>query len=219
VAELAKIIARGDWGAVAPKGARNQLGSVLGVSVHWEAAAPPQDHADCAKAVKQIQAFHMGPSRGWSDIAYNYLACNHGFLFEGRGKGIGSAANGTDFGNQHFYAVCWLGGPGHKPEDEALGAIADARAMLAPDGDVFPHAHFFATACPGPDLSAWVKLGAKDPGKPDAGTGHTWTAKRHDGKSVGPFDRFQQLMDELGGIAGEEQDMTIVLTKKVKSPA
>ena len=215
---MAKIISRAEWGAVAPKGARNKLGSVMGVAVHWEAAAPPKNHDQCAGAVKQIQEFHMGPSRKWSDIAYNYLACDHGFLFEGRGKGIGSAANGTDFGNQHFYAVCWLGGPGHEPADAALGAIADARRMLSPDGQVFPHSHFFATACPGPKLAAWVKGGAKDPGNPEVGTGHTWSAKRNDGKAVGPFDRFQELIDGLGGIADPEHDMTIVLTKKVVAP-
>lgn len=105
--------------------------------------------------------------RGWNDIAYNLVACDHDYLFEGRHGG--TAANGTDYGNEHFPAVCWLGGPGHTPKDGALRAIDSARGRLGGnDKPIYPHNHFYATACPGPFLTAWVKGGAHPPGAPPA---------------------------------------------------
>lgn len=158
------IVPRSAWGAKpAVPGGNRFSPPLLGLAIHWEAAAPPADHAKCDDAVRLIQAFHMGPSRKWNDIAYNAIACNHGYLYQGRIGG--TAANGTDFGNQHFPAACWLGGPGHVPTDAALGALHDAKAYLhvSSDKPVYPHNHFFATACPGPALTAWCKAGAPDP--------------------------------------------------------
>lgn len=162
------IVPRSAWGAKpAEPGGNKFVMPHLGMAVHWEDAPPQADHDLCDNEVRAVQAFHMGPSRGWNDIAYNAIACNHGRLYQGRIGGC--AANGSNFGNERFPAVCWLGKPGFTPTDLALGAIHDAQEYLnIPASDpVYPHNHFWPTACPGPALTAWCKAGAKDPtGKP-----------------------------------------------------
>lgn len=161
---MTTFVTRAQWGARAAKPGGNKFGAIYGTAVHWEAAPPPALHSACDDAVRRVQAFHMD-GRGWNDIAYNLIACDHDYLFEGRQGG--TAANGTDFGNEHFPAVCWLGGPGHVPKDGALRAIATARGRLGGnDKPIFPHSHFHPTACPGPFLTTWVKQGAHAPGKP-----------------------------------------------------
>ena len=41
---------------------------------------------ECADAVRNIQAQHMGKS--WDDIGYNFLVAPTGEIFEGRGWGV-----------------------------------------------------------------------------------------------------------------------------------
>lgn len=43
------------------------------------------------QAMRNIQDFHMGPSRGWSDIGYNYVIFPSGRIYEGRGKNVRGA--------------------------------------------------------------------------------------------------------------------------------
>src|SRR6266496_2949555 len=81
-----QLITRAQWGA-RPRG----NGSITpftprGVCVHWECEgwAWSWDHSTCDDKVRNIQAYHMDV-KGWSDIAYNFLACPHGYVFEGRG--------------------------------------------------------------------------------------------------------------------------------------
>jgi hypothetical protein len=158
------IVTRAQWGARAARPGGNVFSTILGLAVHWEDAPPPTAHSGCAAAVRAIQKFHMDV-RGWNDLAYNFVACNHDYLFQGRVGGC--AANGTDYGNQHFKAVCWLGGPGHTPTDGALSAMAYCRTHQGLDGDpIYPHSHFYPTDCPGDSLRGWIAGGAKDPTKP-----------------------------------------------------
>jgi hypothetical protein len=161
------IVPRSAWGAKkAEPGGNRFKPPILGMAVHWEDRTPQENHDKCDDEVRWVQAFHMGPERGWNDIAYNAIACNHGRLYQGRIGGC--AANGSNFGNDHFPAVCWLGKPGYQPTDAALAAIHDAKEYLhiPADGPVYPHNHFWPTACPGPYLTAWCKAGAHDPTKP-----------------------------------------------------
>lgn len=159
-------ITRSQWGARAPKGSRNSINaSPLGVAVHWNGpgcAASIRTHDKCAGFVRGIQGFHMG-TRGWSDIAYTMFACPHGHLFEGRGKGVGTAANGTDYGNANYYAIyaMWGQGDGDVPEP-MLDAIADGVALCRSWGagrSVTTHNRLFSTECPGEELTDYVDAG------------------------------------------------------------
>lgn len=170
---MADLITRTRWAARPPQGSRNALDpNPKGVAIHWNGpgcAAALRTHDKCAPFLRSIQAFHMGPQRGWSDIAYSLFACPHGHLFEGRGKGIGTAANGTNYGNRYFYAIyaMWGEGDGYPPAP-LLDAIADGVALCRSWGAgslTVPHSHFLSTSCPGRDLTALTNAGrfAKPP--------------------------------------------------------
>lgn len=133
---------------------------MLGVTVHWEVAAPRADHARCAAQVAEVRAYHL--SKGYSDIAYNWLACTHGGIFQGRGWGRISGANGTTYSNLNYWAVCAMTGPGqpHTPElRAALGALVAEGLRRSSRPEVWPHSHWFNTACCGDIIRAWIAAG------------------------------------------------------------
>lgn len=78
------IVSRASWGARAPR-CRDRTG-VRKATVHHTAGAN-DDRTPVAVQLRQIQAFHM-VTRGWCDIAYNFLVSRDGRVFEGRGYGI-----------------------------------------------------------------------------------------------------------------------------------
>lgn len=160
-----KLVKRSEWRARPPRSVTALVpAQVKGAAVHYTAMHEDRvfDHDDCAARVRGIQRFHMGPSRGWADIAYNFLVCQHGYVFEGRGFGVRSAGQGTDAGNDGYHAVCFLGADKEGRDDvtaagrEALGAILRA----CPGGDVKPHGWFTNTPCPGAELRGYVETGA-----------------------------------------------------------
>lgn len=155
------LVTREQWGARPPAGSINTISAhPLGVAVHYEAVnVGNATHVTCEQRVREIQSFHMG-LRGWSDIAYNYLACQHGYLYEGRGTGKGSAANGTTQANLDYYAVCGLIGPTDVPTPQLVTAIGDGINLCraASAGNlVVGHRDLFATACPGAALYKLVQ--------------------------------------------------------------
>jgi hypothetical protein len=116
-------------------------------------------HDQCPGKVRGIQAFHMDKNN-WADVAYNALVCPHGHVFEGRGRGIRSAANGTDPANSSFAAVCYLGGQGDPFTPEAASGVNDAAEWLGVAGGSWTgHRDHFATVCPGDEIYNWVRSG------------------------------------------------------------
>ncbi len=127
-----------------------------GVAGHYggpkqPAAEPGADHTKCVSTWRAWQKYHMD-THGWSDIAYTGGFCNHGYAFAGRGAGVRTAANGTNTGNQNFYAVTWIGGEGQVPTQLAINAFEWWVAELRKQGAgraVWPHRKFKPTGCPG----------------------------------------------------------------------
>ena len=163
-----KIVTRAEWGARPPTD-RTAIGTVDGVAVHYSASNADEQalHRNCAARVRAIQNYHMSPggdpTKPWADIAYNFLVCKHGYVFVGRGWGTRSAAQGTNDGNAHFHAVCFLGDDTAGRDDvTAIGRDALARVILNaylryPDGrQLRPHSFFHSTGCPGNDLRAFI---------------------------------------------------------------
>lgn len=154
-----RLITRMEWGARPPR-ATEGIGKTFGITAHWEG---PQmgtfPHTECDDHVRSIQRFHMD-NKGWFDIAYNALVCPHGFIFEGRGPGVKSAANGFTQVNDDWYAVCYLGGEGDPFTEEAKEGFLWAFDWLAREGDAGlarnGHRDHKATACPGDVIYAWV---------------------------------------------------------------
>ena len=149
-----KLITRAQWGARAPRARPPE--DFTGATAHWEGPHMGTfPHASCPAKVRGIQAFHMD-ARGWSDIAYNAVVCPHGYVFEGRGQGVRSAANGTDVGNDADGAVCYLGGEGDPFTPEGAAAMADALHLVSPGGLRHAHRDWKPTTCPGDTIAAWV---------------------------------------------------------------
>jgi hypothetical protein len=161
------IIRRDQWGARRPRD-RTELSrtAVNELVVHYSSmdAERRKKHSECARVVKSIQNFHMDdPGRRYADIAYNWLFCNHGHVFEGRGWFVMSAA--TLHHNDHTQAICFLGGDAVKRDDVTpkgrLAGVWLARQFFSEFGkrgkQVVGHRDRGDTECPGDELYAWIK--------------------------------------------------------------
>jgi hypothetical protein len=154
---------RKDWGAKDPAHPPTRLPSsaIDELVVHYSSmdAERRMSHDDCPGVVRAIQAFHQN-SRGWSDIGYSWLTCQHGGVFEGRGWNVYPAA--TLNHNFHTQAVCFLGGDKEGRDDvtvagrEALAHVVREFHRVTGPGKVVGHRDRVSTSCPGDELHAWV---------------------------------------------------------------
>jgi N-acetylmuramoyl-L-alanine amidase len=151
------IIRRDSWGAKPNKTKFSKLGDIKGLVIHWSAYPKAIGNQAEMDQCKTIQRLHQ-VDRGWNDIAYNFLVGDTGQIYEGRGFGNRSAAQGgnsrqeINYNNKHYVAVCWLGGsePTHKPSDKAVESIKWLYSQVG--GELRPHSSFKQTSCPG---DAW----------------------------------------------------------------
>lgn len=167
-----KLITRAALGW--PASAAPTQTSTKGTKVHYEGTAVSTklltDHDACIAEWKAIRKSHLAnKAEGYSDIAYNYGACPHGFLLEGRGIGRRTGANGNQPLNVAHYAIVGLVGSEGltEPNDLMLSAIRDGIDLLRKHGagsEIKGHRDGYATTCPGGPLYAWVQKGAPRPG-------------------------------------------------------
>ena len=157
-----RFVSREHWGAT-PRGATvttHPIGGTEGVTLHWEGPhMGPFEHGLCAVKVRDIQRFHK-EDRKWADVAYNLLVCPHGYVFEGRGVGVRSAANGSTQTNDDWYAVCYLGGELDGFTENGKAGFTYAVQLLRRAGagpKVNGHRDHKATSCPGPSIYAWLQ--------------------------------------------------------------
>lgn len=157
-----------------PPSAAPLQSTTSGVKVHYEGTPVSlrllTDHDACIDEWKAIRASHLANAvENYSDVAYNYAACPHGYLLEGRGIGRRTGANGNQELNRAHYAIVGLVGSSGltEPTDGMLHAIRDGIELLRRNGagsEIKGHRDGFATACPGGPLYAWVQRGAPRPG-------------------------------------------------------
>jgi hypothetical protein len=148
------VIARDSWGAKPNKTKFSKLGEVKGLVVHWSAYPIAVGNQAEMDQVKKIQSLHQN-DRGWNDIAYNFLVGDTGQIYEGRGWGNRSAAQGgnsreeINYNNKHYVAVCWLGGSNatDKPSAKAIESVKWIYEQVG--GELRPHSSFKQTDCPG----------------------------------------------------------------------
>jgi len=122
------------------------------------------DHKYCDSLVRGIQNFHMD-GRGWNDIAYNFVVCQHGVVYEGRGLNTWNGANGTNSGNKSSHAVMCLAGE-NNPFDMVEKAAFRWAVQYISERTAAPyraigHRDHKATACPGNTRYDWVHGGMK----------------------------------------------------------
>lgn len=144
-----------------------------GLAVHWIGPAVPRsveraERGAVANFLMAVRRHHV-QSNGWSDIAYQQAVDQSGQRWELRGWDLRSAANGTEALNAKWGAVVALIGVGQHPTPDLLRGLVAARlefmrhhptaSYLTTHGAIRPD----PTACPGPDLTRWVKAGGKPP--------------------------------------------------------
>lgn len=166
-----KLVTRAQLGW--PASAAPTQTSTKGVKVHYEGTEVSTklltDHDACIAEWKAIRVSHLANKKeNYSDIAYNYGACPHGYLLEGRGLGKRTGANGNQPLNIAHYAIVGLVGSSGltEPNDAMLGAIRDGIELLRQHGagsEIKGHRDGYATSCPGGPLYAWVQKGAPRP--------------------------------------------------------
>lgn len=166
-----KLVTRAQLGW--PASAAPAQATAKGVKVHYEGTAVSTrlltDHNACIAEWKSIRASHLANTKeNYSDVAYNYAACPHGYLLEGRGLRRRTGANGNATLNAAHYAILGLVGSEGltKPTDDMLHAIRDGIELMRGNGagtEIKGHRDGYATACPGPELYAWVQKGAPRP--------------------------------------------------------
>ncbi|MFJ3082105.1 peptidoglycan recognition family protein [Streptomyces halstedii] len=166
-----KLVTRSQLGW--PASAAPSQTTAKGVKVHYEGTAISRnllaDHDACLAEWKAIRKSHLANTvENYSDVAYNYAACPHGYLLEGRGLRRRTGANGNQALNQAHYAIVGLVGSSGltEPTDAMLSAIRDGIDLLRKNGagsEIKGHRDGYATACPGGPLYAWVQRGAPRP--------------------------------------------------------
>ncbi|MFB6424634.1 peptidoglycan recognition family protein [Streptomyces microflavus] len=166
-----KLVTRAQLGW--PVSAAPSQPTAKGVKVHYLGSPVSTkllaDHQECLALWKDIRRSHLAnKTENYSDVAYNYAGCPHGYLLEGRGLRRRTGANGNQALNIAHYAIVGLVGSSGltEPPDAMLSAIRDGIDLLRGDGagkEIKGHRDGYATACPGGPLYAWVKAGAPRP--------------------------------------------------------
>lgn len=158
------ILSRREWGAATtiPSGRSVAPSSRRFYVVHWPVMGTRDERQWC----RDIERIHR--NQGWAAApGYNFLVGQSGTIYEGCGRdvrGIHSPPRNTD-----GWGVCHLqpstaAGASTAPISDAMKA--SSRQLYEWLGSVsgrtlsqWWHGRDFATACPGPDLRAWVSSG------------------------------------------------------------
>ncbi|WP_431872941.1 peptidoglycan recognition protein family protein [Nocardiopsis eucommiae] len=165
-----KYVSRSDlgWGSSPAEQANPRSGLVI----HYDSSdqnLANKNHSSCVTYWRNTRSFHTGPSRGWADIGYSWMACPHGYVLEGRGLYRTQAAQPG--GNSSHYSCTLATGPSDPITPDQINAVRQLRQwLMEPDtsisGKVLGHRDFISTSCPGDKAYALVKDGtfAKAPG-------------------------------------------------------
>lgn len=164
MASQPRIISRSEWGAATsiPSGRSVSPSQRRFYVVHYPVMGDRDERQWC----RDIERMHR--NQGWGAApGYNFLVGQSGTIYEGCGRdvrGIHSPPRNTDgWGVCHLQPSTGAGAP--------LAPISDAMkagsrqlydwlcAVAGRQLDQWWHGRDYATACPGPDLIAWVRSG------------------------------------------------------------
>lgn len=169
------IIGCDQWGARPSRSrvvvvGRPQRALIHHTAGHHPEIANPADEsrAEAIRYARDIQAFHMGPQRGWLDTGQNFLICRNGLILEGRHGSIAACARGLmvdsahcpgqnhEPGVEHEHVV------GERMTDKQAEASVHLFAWLCdrggfPPTSLFGHGTFYATSCPDTIPVLWLR--------------------------------------------------------------
>lgn len=159
---MVQFESRATIGLVAPDSRPAIPGPIYGTGVHYVGGNRlglfRAHHTKCREKQRDIQHFHM-ETKEWADFAYTFSVCPHDIVLAGRGAGVRTAANGTQWGNDHWYAGLFLIGGDEEPTDGMLRAFTEAVNGLKASS-LRPHSAFKSTACPGDPTRGKIVNGA-----------------------------------------------------------
>lgn len=170
-------VSRAEWGARPHRAGPGPLlpSNVEGVALHWPAMSKPlRGIAAVSAALRGWQNDHMD-DRGWSDIGYQEAIDQDGNVYELRGLGTQSGANGDQDVNKRFGAILLVLAPGEQP---TAVMIVATRRRIARHRELFPRSKRIVghndirpepTACPGPIVTAKIHAGVFEPHDPTRG--------------------------------------------------
>jgi len=151
------VINRSRWGAKYGLGSPDHGPEEMVVVHHTvaPAVAPGASLAQEARAVRQIEAFHV-EERGWAGIGYNFLFTPNGTIYIGRGWLRAGAHAGSRADNFRSIGMCYVADGREMPlTPAAVEAVrwlighGVAEGHLAPSMSVVGHRDLKATECPG----------------------------------------------------------------------
>ncbi|MDH6520756.1 peptidoglycan hydrolase-like protein with peptidoglycan-binding domain [Streptomyces sp. SAI-124] len=178
---------RDTWGQYAPEEVRAHASAPpeanlkepwsghMGVFLHHLGAGSTSDlrtEEDCRRTVAKIYWDHKSSGEYYGDIAYNFLVCPHGQVYEGRGyeRGEGNQGLAGDIEgvgrNAGFYSIVGMIRSQDVPTETLLRSIRGLIDHLRHDaprnrtGDrIFPHSFNYETDCPG-NLHMYARPGS-----------------------------------------------------------
>lgn len=150
------VVPRAEWGAKPAKGVEKVkwTGTTVTRVHHTASAAPIGSGKELfeaeKKAVLETQRYHMD-SRKYNDIAYNYIICPSGRVFECRGKEVMGAHT---LGHNEDCGVAFLGNYGKDELTKAqILAYKALRIRLGiSKGAQVAHRKTYSTSCPGDNV-------------------------------------------------------------------
>ncbi len=101
------------------------------VVVHHSETPNAYEATDVAARLRSIRGYHVSSTKGWPDIAYNFLIDRFGGVWEGRAGSLAGAVKGSaSDGNQgHSQLVCLIGD--HRDEPPTPAALNSLARLLA----------------------------------------------------------------------------------------
>ena len=156
-----RIVRRSEWGGRGSRSGTIAASQRRFYVVHW----PVMSDRDERAWMRAIESIHI--NQGWGMIGYSYCVGQSGTVYEGCGlttRPIHSPPRNSD-----GWGVCHLqpstaGGTPTAPISQAMrnGSRQLYEWLSSQAGrrlNMWWHGRDFATACPGPDLRAWVSSG------------------------------------------------------------
>jgi len=181
----------------------------VGGGVRWNSVADTYEAQMTwmRSRLRSIQRFHMGPSRGWSDIGYSFAVDPWGHhIWELRGLGVAQAAQGTSVGNKTSHSILVATGIGDGPVRGECLALVDqfAEYLEAEHGCqnlILGHRDWKKTSCPGDEL--YGALSDLNLDEPVDGTGERKTDPDHldDVLAIFTLKGGYAVVDSVGKVA------------------